>query len=159
MNKTILKTVSTLMLLTIVGCSNVTSSSSTSTSTSSNSNNTESTSSNKDNLLLKEMLDEISDPNITYHSDYYLYYYYIGEEDEVFQTQRFDVFAKITEELYDMKAYEYGTNRIASSAHLEKDSDGHVSYSEINIRNELVTQKLLMEVIIYFYGKKVFILI
>lgn len=150
MNKTILKTVSTFLFLTVVsGCnnsdvsssSNNTSSFLTLSSTTSKISSTQNTSSITKSASLEEMLEKVSNPNITYRSDYSIYYYYIDNAFEVFTMQRYDVVAKITEELYDMKAYVYGENSIASYAHLERDEEGYVSFSDININNELVTER------------------
>lgn len=129
MKKTILKTVSTSLFLCIVcGC---------------NGNNSSSSSSVQKEKTFSEMIEEISTQNITYRSDYLIYYYPIDEAEEVVEINRYDVTAKITEDAYDMKAYLYGTNNVASYAHLEKDESGYVTYSDIDIHNNLVINRAI----------------
>lgn len=89
------------------------------------------------------MLNDISSNNITYHSDYLIYYYENTNSNQLITLQRFDVSAKITEDLYDMTAYHYGEELIASYAHLEKDNEGYVSYSDINIHNEVEVKRAI----------------
>ena len=87
---------------------------------------------------LEDMLLDLKTDNITYQSDYFIYYYDLDEE-EIIPLKEYDVTAKVTEEVYDMVAYENGM--IASYAHLEKDKEGYVTYSDINIKNELVVNR------------------
>lgn len=98
---------------------------------------------NAKEISLDKMLEKVSNSNITYRSDYNIYYYYINTPDKVESIQRFDVVAKITEQMYDMKAFLYGEDSIASYAHLERDAEGYVTYSDININNELMTERTI----------------
>ena len=133
MKKSILKTISTFLFLTIVcGCNN-----------NDNSISSSSTSNIIKDKTFSEMLDEIKNPNITYHSDYLIYYYPEEDSSKIYELQRYDVVAKISEELYEMKAYIYGTTNIASYAHYEKDEDGYVTSSDVDILNELVVKRVL----------------
>ena len=130
------KIISTLIFVsTIFGCSN--------NVNSSNSNSSSSSISIIKEKSFLEMLDELKNPNITYHSDYQIYTYPENAYSELEIQQRYDVYAKITEDLYEMKAYEYDTDKIASAAHLEQDEEGYVTYSSINIKNELVVERAI----------------
>lgn len=100
---------------------------------------------NSKEVSFDKMLENISNSNITYRSDYSIYYYYIDGSKNIETIQRYDVVAKITEKLYDMKAYLYEDAAIASYAHLERDNEGYVSYSDININNELVSERAIDE--------------
>lgn len=100
---------------------------------------------NSKEVSFDKMLENISNSNITYRSDYSIYYYYIDGSKNIETIQRYDVVAKITEKLYDMKAYLYEDSAIASYAHLERDNEGYVSYSDISINNELVAERAIDE--------------
>lgn len=100
---------------------------------------------NSKEVSFDKMLENISNSNITYRSDYSIYYYYIDGSKNIETIQRYDVVAKITEKLYDMKAYLYEDAAIASYAHLERDNEGYVSYSDISINNELVSERAIDE--------------
>lgn len=147
MNKKVLKAFSTFMFLGfLVGCSNSTSSTSSESKNSSTSTKNSVISSSSTSTIVKrefkDMLEDISSGNITYHSDYFIYYYTNENSDEIIELQRFDVYAKIEEDVYDLVAYEYDTENIASYAHLEKDEDGYVVHNDININNALVTTRV-----------------
>lgn len=165
MNKIILKTFSTLSLLILCGCeltfgnvnstvtnsktsttsssmvSTITSTSSKVSSSSSSSSKVDSsTSSSAQPKSLDELLKELSNPNITYHSDLFIYYYELDDGQKQ-QLQHFDVVAKITEDLYDVVARHVDSNLVEAYQHLEKDGDGYVTTSDINIQNELVVTR------------------
>lgn len=126
---------STILLTLLVGCKpSVSSSSSTSTIVSTSISST----SVKKDRTFEEMLLDIKTDNITYKSDYVIYYYDLDDE-EVIPLKKYDITAKITDEVYDMVAYEDGM--VVSYAHLEKDKEGYVTYSDINIKNELVVNR------------------
>lgn len=131
---------STILLTLLVGCKpSVSSSSNISSSTTiTSSSSSISSTSIKKNRTLEEMLLDIKTDNITYKSDYVIYYYDLDEE-EVIPLKEYDVISKITDEVYDMVAYEEGM--VVSYAHLEKDKEGYVTYSDINIKNELVVNR------------------
>ncbi len=97
---------------------------------------------NQPKILKQEILDSISDNNITYHSDYNIYYYENGKPEEKNSWQRFDVIAKFVPDRYQMSAYIYGSDTIASYANLSKDSEGYVVNKEINILNEVETKRV-----------------
>ena len=80
MNKKVLKAFSTFMFLGfLVGCSNSTSSTSSESKNSSTSTKNSVISSSSTSTIVKrefkDMLEDISSGNITYHSDYFIYYY------------------------------------------------------------------------------------
>lgn len=130
---------STILLTLLVGCKpNVSSSSSLSSSNTSISSSSTISSSSPKKRTFEEMLNDLKTDNITYQTDYFIYYYDLDEE-EIIPLKEYDVTAKITDEVYDMVAYE--KEMVVSYAHLEKDKEGYVVYSDINIKNELVTRR------------------
>lgn len=141
MNKRIIKTLSTLSLFILVGCQSSgqsNSSNSNSSSINNSSSQKNSTSSSTSEKTFKQMLKEISNKNITYHSDFFIYYYEIGDNERL-KLQHFDVYAKITEDLYDVMAYHVDSGLIEAYQHLERDAEGYVTYSDVNINNEVET--------------------
>lgn len=90
-----------------------------------------------DNLSkLENVLKELSNSKITLRSDYEIYSYAKENKDNTYQIlQRFDVVAKFVPDLYEMKAYVYGDDLIASFAHYEKDEEGFIRSGVINENN------------------------
>lgn len=84
-----------------------------------------------------KMLEEVSNKNITFRTDYQIYYYEKGKEKNILQ--RHDVTSKMVDGMYDMVAYNHGTNDVTSSAHLEKDENGYVAERYVDIHNEINT--------------------
>lgn len=93
--------------------------------------------SNNNNILSQEMLDLLNTSNITYNTDYQIYYYEINNKDSLEYVQRFDVVSKFVEGLYSIEAYIDNENVKVVSDHYEKDDKGFVVYSSVNIKNEL----------------------
>ena len=139
MNKNYKLISSTFLLALLVGCSFESNSSQNSTSSNSSSSALSSSTAPKKRSF-GEMLDDLKTDNITYQSDYLIYYYDLNDE-EIIPLKDYDVTAKITDEVYDMVAYE--KDMVASYAHLEKDRDGYVISSDINIKNELVSKRVV----------------
>lgn len=92
---------------------------------------------------LNEAFLELSSNNITYHTDYDIYYYEIGNKSNKQSILRYDVIAKFDVDKYQLIAYNYGTKDIASYANLTKDEEGYVISQEIGIRNNIVTSRVV----------------
>lgn len=122
-NKKIIRCLLPIFLL--VGCQNINTSSSSSESSLSH-------------TLTQSMFEEVSENNITFKSDYLIYYYEKANAEEIKTVERYDVTAKITENSYSVRAYGYGTNQLLSSVDLTKNDQSYVVSRDINIKNELV---------------------
>ena len=89
---------------------------------------------NKDDL--STILNSISSSNITLRSDYEIYCYDPNDKVNGYQElQRFDVISKFNPDLYELIAYNYGEDLIASFAHYEKDAEGYIQSATINDQN------------------------
>lgn len=88
--------------------------------------------------LTQNMFEEFSANNITFKSDYLIYYYEKSNTDDIKTIERYDVTAKITEDAYSLRAYSYGTNQLLSSVDLAKNDQSYVVSRDLNIKNELV---------------------
>lgn len=98
---------------------------------------------NQIKINLDDALLSLSSNNITYHTDYDIYYYEIGKENSKQSILRYDVIAKFDVDKYQLIAYNYGTQDIASYSNLTKDEEGYVIAQEIGIRNNIITSRVV----------------
>lgn len=126
MKNTILKGVVTFMLASFLfACDNTTSQSASGNSTS-------------QVKTFEDMLDEVSNHNITFKTDYHIYYYEKGKKDTTMEDlNHYQVISKMNQDVYEMVAYIYGTTDVASSSYLVKDDNGKVAQKFLNIQNEV----------------------
>lgn len=89
------------------------------------------------NPKLTTALEEVSANNITFRTDYEIYYYEIGKNEEKINLQHFDVYSKITDDAYNLNAYIYDSEYIASSIDLFKSEDGYASYTYLDRHNNV----------------------
>ena len=85
-----------------------------------------------------DMLKEISSHNITFKSDYHIYYYENGKKETTMEDlTHYEVITKMNPSAYEMVAYFSGTTTIASSNYLVEDSNGKVAEKFLNLNNEI----------------------
>lgn len=126
----------------LISCNNVSESSNFSQDSSSefisssiNESNSVESSSIDLNPKLRIALEEVSVNNITFRTNYEIYYYEIGKSEEKNNLQHFDVYSKITDDAYNLNAYIYDSEYIASSIDLLKSEDGYASYTYLDRHN------------------------
>lgn len=110
-----------------------------------NNNNTsnDTSNNNQSEFNLNNALLELSSSNITYHTDYDIYYYEIGNASSQESILHYDVIVKFDTDRYQLIAYNYGTKDIASYSNLTKDDEGYVVSQEIGIGNVVVESRVV----------------
>ncbi len=88
---------------------------------------------------LDEMLSDLKGRNITYHSDYQMYYYPVGKPAEKEILEKYDVQTKFEESVYESSAYitYNGQKQLAVHVHYEKGDNGDVVEKYVNLQNEV----------------------
>ncbi len=93
---------------------------------------------------LEEMLQEYANVNVTYHSDYQIYYYPTGKVEEKKVMSYFDIETKFSASEYESKAYLYSNDKkeLQISLHYEKDEEGYAVERYVDKNNQVQTERL-----------------
>ncbi len=94
---------------------------------------------------LDEMLSDLKGRNITYHSDYQIYYYPVGKPAEKKVIEHYDVQTKFEESAYESSAYLISNNekQLALYVHYEKGADGDVVEKYVDLQNEVKSRPVM----------------